>query len=354
MKKIVAILLVFVMLLGFSACKDEKKPSGNKDNSQSASKKESESSDDTTPVVDGFAAPTEEQKDCKHTIVSVPAVPATCTTAGFTEGKRCSKCGYVTERQMRISKTEHTYKLSVVKPTCSTGGYNLYKCSCGNSYKENVVSPTYQHNFVNKQFSDEGHKYESIGCSRCSVEIIEYGNLDGSSPDTPRAGKYYISGKSHNPGQSATLVIYGTGAIPNVEGLPHYHMEHVGKIIIGDGISSIGNYAFADPINCVKEIHIGAGVKTIGAYALKGLRLEKLIFGKSVESIAYTAFEPKNVKKCYYPKSIKYMGPCSWSNTMYYEGTKEELAKVTAGSSRTPINQMDSYERIICNTDVWE
>lgn len=38
---------------------------------------------------------------------------------------------------------EHSYTSTVVAPTCTSDGYTQYTCSCGSSYKENVVSASH-------------------------------------------------------------------------------------------------------------------------------------------------------------------------------------------------------------------
>ena len=43
-----------------------------------------------------------------HTEETIPAVDATCTTAGKTEGKKCSVCGEVLEAQQEVPATGHT------------------------------------------------------------------------------------------------------------------------------------------------------------------------------------------------------------------------------------------------------
>ena len=43
-----------------------------------------------------------------HTEETIPAVPAICTTAGKTEGKKCSVCGEVLEAQREVPATGHT------------------------------------------------------------------------------------------------------------------------------------------------------------------------------------------------------------------------------------------------------
>lgn len=45
-----------------------------------------------------------------HTPVVIPAVPATCTQTGFTEGSRCSVCGEILVPQTEIPMTPHEYE----------------------------------------------------------------------------------------------------------------------------------------------------------------------------------------------------------------------------------------------------
>ncbi len=86
----------------------------------------------------------------------IPAVAATCTKTGLTEGKKCSVCGTVTTAQQTVAKKAHSYTSSVTtQPTCTKEGIRTYKCStCTASYTEtiakkahtvvtvNVVAPT--------------------------------------------------------------------------------------------------------------------------------------------------------------------------------------------------------------------
>ena len=57
-----------------------------------------------------------------HTVVIDPAVPATCTETGLTEGKHCSDCGMILVKQQTIP-TKHELEESFVQPTTSTGLY---------------------------------------------------------------------------------------------------------------------------------------------------------------------------------------------------------------------------------------
>jgi fibronectin type 3 domain-containing protein len=78
---------------------------------------------------------------CKHKLVKLSAVAATCTTTGLTEGKKCSVCGTITVAQKKVAAKGHSYTSKVTKPTYTAKGYTTYTCSrCGDSYKSNYTN----------------------------------------------------------------------------------------------------------------------------------------------------------------------------------------------------------------------
>ena len=64
--------------------------------------------------------------------------PATQTTDGIML-YTCLRCGET--KQEKIDKTMHVhnYVATVVPPTCTTEGYTIYKCSCGDEYNDNFI-----------------------------------------------------------------------------------------------------------------------------------------------------------------------------------------------------------------------
>lgn len=110
-----------------------------------------------------------------HTEETIPAVPATCTAAGKTEGKKCSVCGEVLEAQREVPATGHTspdfwsygaiadkhYKKCLTcgemietadhtwnngeittEPTTTTEGVKTYTCTACGDTKTEVVPKT--------------------------------------------------------------------------------------------------------------------------------------------------------------------------------------------------------------------
>ena len=81
----------------------------------------------------------------------IPAVDATCTTTGLTEGKKCSECGEVLVEQEVIDALGHTEVVdAVVEATCTTTGLTEGKhCSdCGEVIVAQEVIES-EHNYVN-------------------------------------------------------------------------------------------------------------------------------------------------------------------------------------------------------------
>lgn len=80
-----------------------------------------------------------EKVSCPHNYTSKVIESATCTTDGL-QIRTCLICGE-TETQT-IPETGHNYTSKVIAPTLIAQGYTLYTCSvCGDSYKDNYVSP---------------------------------------------------------------------------------------------------------------------------------------------------------------------------------------------------------------------
>ncbi|MBQ6863816.1 MAG: leucine-rich repeat protein [Clostridia bacterium] len=88
---------------------------------------------------------TEDIAALGHTEESIPAVAATCTQTGLTEGKKCSVCGEILVAQEETPVTAHTYTASVTTPaTHLQTGIRTYTCTCGDSYTE-VIDKTADH-----------------------------------------------------------------------------------------------------------------------------------------------------------------------------------------------------------------
>jgi hypothetical protein len=89
-----------------------------------------------------------------HSEVTDPAIAATCTTSGLTEGTHCSTCNEVLVAQESIPATGHSYKTAVVNPTCTENGSITNTCTtCGDTVT-GIIPAT-------------GHAFENGSCIQC-------------------------------------------------------------------------------------------------------------------------------------------------------------------------------------------
>lgn len=101
----------------------------------------------------------------------------------------CSGCNET------LSTSSHTYEEEVTSATCLNGGYTIYSCSCGYTYKGNIVSAnghTYDEGEVIKEAttSSYGEKiYTCINCDDTYKELIDKlpveDNPDLDNPEQP-------------------------------------------------------------------------------------------------------------------------------------------------------------------------
>ena len=109
---------------------------------------------------------------CNHQIEKIPAVAATCTEAGSTEGERCTICGKTLVEPEVIPALGHDMVSKEGKAaTCTEDGYTTGVCSrCGYTETESVI-PALGHDMVSvggkaATCTEEGYTNQGI-CSRC-------------------------------------------------------------------------------------------------------------------------------------------------------------------------------------------
>lgn len=110
-----------------------------------------------------------------------------------------------------------------------------------------------------------------------------------------------------------TLTITGTGAMRDYTASPWAAIKNEGKnavenIVIGDGVTSIGSYAFSDPTSwsgcAAKSVKLPDSVKTIGNYAFAFCSsLSEIDLGK-VTSIGSSAFMMTSIKNIAIPDTL--------------------------------------------------
>ena len=137
---------------------------------------------------------------------------------------------------------------------------------------------------------------------------------------------------------TGVLTISGTGDMYNYGTHPTsltntpwaVFMEDIKKIVIEDGVTSIGSYAFYRCSN-LSDVIIGDGVTTIGERAFEYCRgLNTVTIGNGVTTIEKYAFkECTGLTSVIIPVSVTSMDSdafykCSGVTDVYYEGTQEQ------------------------------
>ena len=75
----------------------------------------------------------------EHDLIAVEGRSPTCTEDGFSDHLVCNTdgCSY-TEGKSTLVSTGHQYNVIIIDPTCTSEGYTLYTCICGDAYKGDI------------------------------------------------------------------------------------------------------------------------------------------------------------------------------------------------------------------------
>ncbi|MBQ8287937.1 MAG: leucine-rich repeat protein [Clostridia bacterium] len=296
---------------------------------------------------------------CTHEEVIDAAVTATCTATGLTEGKHCRLCGEILVKQETVSRLDHVYETSVVAPTCSKDGYTLHKCACGASKKTDPTNKTHRHDVQRVEAEDVDSDGNPIiemqnRCTVCNQKFIDYGNADRRGGVISPV-RYYISGNYDKPGDWV-LVISGSGAMPDYSdnSLPpwDFYLFGIRKIIIADGITTIGAYSFTASDNAVTELEMGKDVKVLKQSCVKGLKLETIRLGENVQRLESSGFSYSKTQNVYWPVTLTYIGDSALPAyaTIHYQGTQEQFKRITCYSWPSDITM---EERLSYSPELW-
>ena len=181
-----------------------------------------------------------------------------------------------------INNHTHQYVKTQKTANCGESGGILYSCSCGDSYMENAIFPSYEHDFVEENISIGNTTRNIFRCTQCNVEALyveEWWNLKTKFKEI----RYYISGKLTAFDDGAgyiesdyEIVVCGVGDIEDYnekKGNPPWR-EFLGtklkSITVANGITSIGKNAFCYRTAKKQDasFYIGGSVKTIKSGAI--------------------------------------------------------------------------------------
>ena len=244
-----------------------------------------------------------------HTYKTTVVSP-TCTEQGYTL-HQCTGCTYNYKDNYK-SANGHEYNVTVVKPTATQQGYTLHQCkNCTYNYKDNYVSPTKPEPFMFGDVNNDG-KVSVADVTTVSafaansltptMEQFILSDVDNDGEITETDRDYVAQYVAESKGESGvtgwdiypiynyiastgycgekvkyilfkngTLKIFGSGAMYDCSSTNSlfYANKSVKSLIIYDGITSIGNYAFN---NCtaLQNVTIPMSVKKIGTGAFSG------------------------------------------------------------------------------------
>ena len=164
---------------------------------------------------------------------------------------------------------EHNYVGEVTtEPTCESDGVMTYTCTeCGDSYTEVIPG---------------GHVYENGFCTRCGEEYLLTGICGEDAT-------WELNG-------SGVLTVSGTGDMYDFS--YHYEplipwadqMEQIKSVVIEEGITSVGNFAFSNAVN-LTSADLADSVAVIGESAFRNCgQLADVVFPAGLTEIKGFAF----------------------------------------------------------------
>ena len=123
-------------------------------------------------------------KPLGHKETAIKAVTATCSTEGFSAGKKCSRCGEITSKPVSQGKNpeKHTSKLvdTLKAATCTTNGVGKYACKdCGKDLGYGAISNTHTSGTSLKEVVTKAATCAKAGkaykyCTNCTYKTAEY------------------------------------------------------------------------------------------------------------------------------------------------------------------------------------
>ena len=140
----------------------------------------------------------------EHDPVSVPAVAATCTETGLTEGERCLVCGAIIKAQEIIPATDHNWGEWVVisEATEAEEGYEMRTCKNDASHTETkaIPKPGHIHSFVRTDAvaatcTEAGHMeyWKCSVCGKCFIDAEGEQEINIEDTIIPAAGHNAVS-----------------------------------------------------------------------------------------------------------------------------------------------------------------
>ena len=204
------------------------------------------------------------------------------------------------DRNALKNATVHYFEQWTVEtqPTCTTPGYGTSQCTedgCTKTYTGEIsaLGHAWDDGVVNKAATMTEYGDKTYTCTRCGAQKTQvlkalYSGTCGAEGDGSN-----VTWTLDNAG---TLTISGTGAMYSYwnTGIVGFNTPWrnlmVKHVIIQDGVTSIGSYAFIYN-HTIESVEISGTVQTIEGNAFQGTHLKSVTIPDNVTSIGREAFQ---------------------------------------------------------------
>ena len=218
--------------------------------------------------------------------------------------RTCPGCNVIEWRDG--TESDHKYTTVTTAPTCINGGYDTKTCSTCNKVVITNQTSKVAHNYASTYSFDATYHWKQ--CTYCAdvkdkaEHIVDGDNLCivCEQPLGPTAGivyNYSIDGTyaeviGYN-GTDTKIVIadtYNGLPVKNIMDSAFYNNDNITSVLIPDSVTTIGSSAF-DDCDGLTSVVIGDSVTTIGNYAFSSCyNLTSVVIGDSVTAIGDSAF----------------------------------------------------------------
>lgn len=170
-----------------------------------------------------------------HKEVEIPAIEATCSTYGYTEGSKCSVCGVTIQEQTRIDMLKHSEIVYVEghEATCTSDGLTSGEaCAvCGTPTKTQHSIPATGHIF--------GDDNKCYSCDLFITDCISY---------TLYNNEYMVNGFISGKGNDVSVLVippyYNGYPVTTIVSDAFSGYENLTQVVIPGTVSYIENRAF--------------------------------------------------------------------------------------------------------------
>ena len=246
-------------------------------------------------VLTACQQPTGDQHTCEFGEWAV-VEQATCTEAGLKV--RVCECG---ESQIVIIPAGHSYTSVVTTPTCIEQGYTTHTCVfCGDNYVDA---------YVDICSKNGAHDFKcSNACEYCGQ------NIDDVAVFTYNMSSDVIGYIISRGDDKYDVFVKGSGDLGATGYLYTFYGDNLANVYIGNGITSIGEYAFYD-WSGLTSITIPNSVTSIGQSAFSGCSsLTSIDIPEGVTSIGQSTFSGcSSLKSITIPASVTRIGDYAFS-----------------------------------------